>query len=138
MLAGHVVVQDRVFISGNCLVHQFCRIGTLAMMQGGAAIAKDLPPFTVARRVNEICGLNIIGLRRAGLKPEARLELKKLYHALFRGGQNLPLAIAEAQPKFTGAPARLMLDFVATAKRGVCRDSGARSQSESGSDLLGS
>ncbi len=138
MLAGHVVVQDRVFISGNCLVHQFCRIGTLAMMQGGAAIAKDLPPFVVARRINEICGLNTIGLRRAGMKPEERLELKKLYHALFRGGQNLTTAIANAQQKFTGAPARSMLDFVATAKRGVCRDTGARNQSQSESDTKGS
>ena len=48
LLAGHVEVGDRAFISGNCLVHQFCRIGTLALMQGGAAISQDLPPFTVA------------------------------------------------------------------------------------------
>ncbi|MBC8002587.1 MAG: acyl-ACP--UDP-N-acetylglucosamine O-acyltransferase [Opitutaceae bacterium] len=134
MLAGHVVVQDRVFISGNCLVHQFCRIGTLAMMQGGAAITKDLPPFTVARRINEICGLNTIGLRRAGLNPEERLELKKLYHALFRSRQNLRVAIADAQPNFTGASARAMLEFVTSAKRGVCLDTGARTGSEVESD----
>ena len=78
LLAGHVVVQDRAFISGNCLVHQFTRVGRLAMMQGGAAISKDLPPFTVALRENEICGLNIVGLRRAGFPAEQRLELKRL------------------------------------------------------------
>lgn len=122
MLAGHVVVQDRVFISGNCLVHQFCRIGTLAMMQGGSGISKDLPPFTVAVGLNEICGLNTVGLRRAGFKSDERLELKRLYHALFRSGQNLRTAIAEAQPNFTGGPARTMLDFVAAAKRGVATD----------------
>jgi UDP-N-acetylglucosamine acyltransferase len=69
LLAGHVEVEDRVFISGNCLVHQFVRIGTLAMMQGGSAISQDLPPFTVARGGNNICGLNTIGLRRAGSAP---------------------------------------------------------------------
>ena len=53
LLAGHVEVQDRAFISGNCLVHQFCRVGTLAMMQGGSAISQDLPPFTVARAATE-------------------------------------------------------------------------------------
>src|SRR5919108_6171725 len=66
MLGGHSVVQDRAFISGNCLVHQWVRVGTLALMQGGSAISKDLPPYTVARGDNAICGLNIIGLRRAG------------------------------------------------------------------------
>jgi UDP-N-acetylglucosamine acyltransferase len=136
MLAGHVIVQDRVFISGNCLVHQFCRIGTLALMRGGSAISKDLPPFTVALRMNEICGLNIIGLRRAGFKPEERLELKRLYHALFRGGQNLRAAVAEARTKFTGAAARTMLDFVVAAKRGVACDvsagAGSESENESG------
>ena len=131
MLAGHAVVQDRVFISGNCLVHQFCRVGTLAMMQGGAAISKDLPPFTVAVGTNEICGLNSIGLRRAGFPSEERLELKRLYHALFRSGQNIRAAVADAQTKFTGGPARTMLEFVAAAKRGVATDVSGDADSES-------
>ncbi len=124
LLAGHVQVADRVFISGNCLVHQFVRIGTLALMQGGAGIGKDLPPFTIARRQNGICGLNIVGMRRAGLEPKERLELKELYHALFRTSVHLSQAIIAAREKFTSAPARLMLDFVAASKRGVCRDFG--------------
>lgn len=131
-LGGHVTVQDRAFISGNCLVHQFCRVGTLAIMQGGSAISKDLPPFTVARGDNGICGLNTIGLRRAGFGAEDRLELKKLYHALFRGGKNFRSAVAEAQKNFTSTGAKMMLEFVAEAKRGVCTDTGAiaRNQNE--------
>ena len=66
LLGGHAMVQDRAFISGNCLVHQFTRVGTLAMMQGGSGVSQDVPPFTVALRVNEIRGLNVVGLRRAG------------------------------------------------------------------------
>jgi UDP-N-acetylglucosamine acyltransferase len=124
LLGGHAVVQDRTFISGNCLVHQFCRVGALALMQGGSAISKDLPPFTVALRVNEICGLNSIGLRRAGFTTEQRLELKRLYHLLFRSGKNLRAALAESQKKFTSPAAKILLDFVAGAKRGVCTDSG--------------
>jgi UDP-N-acetylglucosamine acyltransferase len=124
LLAGHVVVQDRAFLSGNCLVHQFCRVGTLAMMQGGAAISQDLPPFTMLSQGNVMCGLNVVGLRRAGFNAEERLELKRLYHALFRSGRNLRTAIAEAQKKFTSAPAQILLDFVAEAKRGVCADVG--------------
>jgi UDP-N-acetylglucosamine acyltransferase len=124
LLAGHVTVQDRAFISGNCLVHQFCRVGTLAMMQGGAAISKDLPPFCVASRVNEMCGLNIVGLRRAGLSAAQRIELKQLYKALFRSGKSFREVLAGAQKKFSSAPANVLLDFVAGAKRGIVTDIG--------------
>jgi UDP-N-acetylglucosamine acyltransferase len=122
LLAGHAVVQDRAFISGNCLVHQFTRVGTLAMMQGGAAISKDLPPFTVALSVNEICGLNVVGLRRAGFTAEQRLELKAAYRALFRSGRNLRTALAEAEGRYSKGPARMLVEFVAAAKKGVCAD----------------
>ncbi len=128
LLAGHAQVADRVFISGNCLVHQFVRIGTLALMQGGSGISKDLPPFTIARGQNGICGLNIIGLRRAGLKAEERLELKELYHALFRTTAPLGQVLASAREKFKSEPAKVMMDFVAVSKRGVCRDFGKISE----------
>jgi UDP-N-acetylglucosamine acyltransferase len=124
LLAGHVTVEDKVFISGTCMVHQFVRIGTLSLMQGGSGISKDLPPFTIASGVNEICGLNIIGLRRAGFSPEQRLELKKLYRALFRSGKKLSAALADAQIQFTNDVARMLLDFVSASKRGVCVDVG--------------
>ena len=129
-LAGHVVVQDRAFISGNCLVHQFCRVGTLAMMQGGSGISQDLPPFTIVRRVNELCGLNVVGLRRAGLTSEERLELKRLYRALFRSGKNRRTAVAEAQAAFASPSAKVMLEFIASSKRGVCSDPGGHGAGE--------
>lgn len=122
LIAGHVEVGDRVFISGNCLIHQFCRVGTLALMQGGSAISRDLPPYTVARWNNSICGLNTVGLRRAGLKSEERLELKELYHKLFRSREKLTDAIAAARKSFSGAPSKMLIEFVAASKRGVCRD----------------
>ena len=130
LLGGHVKVADRAFISGNCLVHQFVRVGTLALMQGGSAISKDLPPFTVARGDNGICGLNTVGLRRAGLTPAERLELKRLYHALFRSGLNLRAALAAARQQFTSGPAQVMLEFLAASKRGVCFDVGNRPAAE--------
>ena len=124
MLGGHVTVQDRAFISGACLVHQFTRIGMLVIMQGGAGVSKDVPPFTVARGVNAICGLNVVGLRRAGFSAAERLELKKLYHALFRGGKNFGEAVAEARNAFSSPGAKAMLEFITNAKRGVCADIG--------------
>lgn len=126
LLGGHVVVQDRAFISGNCLVHQFTRVGTLALMQGGSAISKDLPPYTVARGDNGICGLNTVGLRRAGFNQTERLELNQLYHLLFRERRSLVDAMDAARKQFSGAPAKLMLEFLAESKRGVCSDPGSR------------
>src|SRR6266851_8786706 len=125
LLAGHVRVGERAFISGNCLVHQFVRVGALALMQGGSAISKDLPPYTVARGDNGICGLNAVGLRRAGFSGEERLELKRLYHLLFRSGQKLATALAAARLEFTSAPAGVLLEFLASAKRGICPDTGS-------------
>jgi UDP-N-acetylglucosamine acyltransferase len=130
LLAGHVTVQDRAFISGNCLVHQFCRVGTLAMMQGGSAISMDLPPFTMLSQGNLMCGLNIVGLRRAGFTAEQRMELKRLYRVLFRSGQNLRAALAGARENFTSPAAKILLDFIAEAKRGVCADSGCVADGE--------
>ncbi len=124
LLAGHVTVDDRAFISGNCVVHQFVRVGTLALMQGGSAISQDLPPYTVARGDNGICGLNTVGLRRADVTAAERLELKQLYRTLFREGRKLREAVAAGRQQFTSAPARVMLDFVAAARRGVCSDTG--------------
>jgi len=124
MLGGHATVQDRAFISGSCLVHQFCRVGTLAIMQGGSAISKDVPPFCVAMEVNQICGLNVVGLRRANFPARDRMELKQLYRELFRGNKNLSEAVSSAQKNFSSAPAKMLLEFLAHAKRGVCADVG--------------
>jgi len=128
LLGGHVIVEDRAVISGNCLVHQFTRIGAGAMMQGGAAISKDLPPFTVARGDNGMCGLNVIGLRRAGITAEERLALKRLYRLLFRSGKRLRAALEEARGQFTGEACRQMIEFVAATRRGICRDTGGLEQ----------
>ena len=122
LLGGHVDIGDRAFISGNCLVHQFVRVGTLALMQGGSAVSKDLPPFTVGHDNNLICGLNIVGLRRAGATGEQRLELKQLYHILFRRRTGLKAALEDAAARFASVLARAMIEFVATSKRGVCVD----------------
>jgi UDP-N-acetylglucosamine acyltransferase len=128
LLGGHVLIQDRAVISGNCLVHQFVRVGTLAMMQGGSAISKDLPPFTMARGDNSICGLNVVGMRRAGFSNDQRLELKRLYRLLFRGGLGLQAAVAEGRREFRAEPALTLLEFVASSRRGLCTDVGRKSR----------
>lgn len=134
MLGGHVTIDDRVFISGSCLVHQFVRIGTLALMRGGAAISLDLPPFCVGSGANELSGLNTIGLRRAGISSEQRLELRRIYHTLFRRRGVLQAALAELDPDALGEPAKGLVDFVRTSKRGICSPNRGRVSKNSDSD----
>jgi UDP-N-acetylglucosamine acyltransferase len=122
LLAGHVTVQDRVFISATCMIHQFVTIGTLSLMQGGSGASKDLPPYTLAYGNNQIAGLNIIGLRRAGLASQDRLELKRAYKAIFRSNVPIRKAAEEAAAAFTNSHARVLIDFVLSSKRGVCAD----------------
>jgi UDP-N-acetylglucosamine acyltransferase len=131
LLAGHVTVQDRAFISGNCFVHQFCRVGTLSFMQGGAGISKDLPPYTVARLGgNTLSGLNTVGLRRAGFSVQQRMELKSLYRQLFYAKGNFAQALAAARANFASPQAKVLLDFVGEAKRGVCMAKSAPQRDE--------
>lgn len=120
LLGGHVSVGDRVFISGNCLVHQFVTLGELALMQGGAAISLDLPPYCVASGDNAICGLNTVGLRRAGVTSPQRLELRRVYQALFNRTGRRSDALAMVAAWNLDAPARRLVAFVQTSRRGVC------------------
>lgn len=125
MLAGHVEVGDRVFISGNCMVHQFCRVGRLALMQAGSAISKDLPPAVIARGGNGLVGLNVVGLRRAGVSGEERLALRRVYLAVFRSGKNIRAAAEEAARGGLDGMPRAFVEFILASRRGVVSRRGA-------------
>lgn len=119
LLSGHVTVGDRAFVSGNCAVHQFSRVGELAMVAGLTSVPCDAPPFglVVGMRPTVLEGLNVVGLRRAGVSPEARLALKEAFRVLFRSTLPLPERLAAVRP---GTPeVERLLEFLRTSKRGV-------------------
>jgi len=120
LIGGHAEIANRVFLSGNCAVHQFVRVGTLAMMQGNAAVSQDLPPYTMSFGVNKLCGLNIVGLRRAGFNAEQRRELNIHYKRIFVEGNNVGATVTEALASQPGNKVREMLEFIAASTRGVC------------------
>ena len=96
-------------------------IGRLVMVQGSSAFGKDLPPFVVAAERNSVFGLNIIGLRRAGISAKDREEIKAAFKLIYLSGLNTSQALKKAEAMAFGAPAREFLDFVAGAKkRGIC------------------
>ena len=109
------------------MVHQFVRIGRLVMLQGLAGIGQDVPPFCMMRggAVNSVAGLNIVGLRRAGLTPEQRLEVKRAFKLLYHSGLNYRDAAARIRTEVPPGPAHEMADFVAATKRGIAGVSGA-------------
>ena len=120
LVGGHAVIGDGAFLSGNAVVHQFCRIGSLSMMQGCSGVSLDLPPFTIVRGINGMCGLNSVGLKRAGYSNNERLELKKTYRTLFMGSELLKDAVEKARKKFNGPLSQFLIDFVASSERGTC------------------
>ena len=121
LLAGHVRVDDGAFLGGGSTFHQFMRIGRLVMVQGSSAFGKDLPPFVIAAERNSIFGVNVVGLRRAGLSTKERDEIKTAFKLVYLSGLNISQALRKAAPMNLGAPAREFLDFVANAKkRGIC------------------
>lgn len=122
LLAGYVEVGDRAFISGNAVVHQFVRIGRLAMLGGQGAISKDLPPFCLGRSGagNEVIGLNIVGLRRAGFEPATRQALKAAFKLLYLSNLNVSQAVERIRAEFTDPAVLELCEFVASSRRGIC------------------
>jgi len=125
LVGGYVEVADRAFISANCLLHQFIRVGTLVMMRGGARASRDLPPFCNIDDTHTVKGLNLVGLRRAGFSREQIAPLRQAVRILFGTRMNLKLALerVEAEVPLTPEVAHL-LEFIRSSKRGVAVGSG--------------
>jgi UDP-N-acetylglucosamine acyltransferase len=120
-LAGYVEIQDGAFISGGVVVHQFCRLGRLAMIGGNSKIVQDCLPFVVTDGVPGFAhALNLVGLRRAGFKSSEIQVLKEAYRILLRSGLGLEVALGRMAE--LGDPrVNELIDFVRGSARGFCR-----------------
>ncbi len=108
-LGGHVAVGDRAFISAFAVIHQFCRVGRLAMVSGLAAVNMDCLPFVAAvGHPARACGLNLVGLKRAGFPSEEIRELKWAYQVVLRSG----LRLEEALTKLFGSQSPAVEELV--------------------------
>lgn len=120
-LAGHVVVEDHVFLASNVGAHQFVRFGRYAMVGGKSKIVQDVLPFcTTDGNPAFASGLNNIGLRRAGFDQAARDTLKRAYRILFRYGTPFPLALEEAA-HIEDPNVEHLVAFIQNSKRGFHR-----------------
>ncbi len=120
--AGYVTVGERAFISGMITVHQFVNIGKLAMVGLSAVLTKDLPPYCTARPATEngVGGMNVVGMRRAGMTADARAAVKYAFKVLYGSGLNVTQAVAVLEQGPRGPEVDAILEFIRGSKRGIC------------------
>ena len=124
MLAGHATVGDGAFLSGYVVVHQFTRVGRLAMVSGASTVRQDIVPFCIADgHPARPMGLNVVGLRRAGISPDRVQDLKRAYRVLFGGGSTLGRRLAELDTESRPATTEVseLVAFARASDRGIAR-----------------
>jgi UDP-N-acetylglucosamine acyltransferase len=124
LLAGHVEVGDGVLLAGLAGAHQFVRIGRLAMLGAAAIAIRDVPPFCTCAtaEASRVGGLNIVGMRRAGIDAAGRREVKEAYRILYRMGLTVSDAIEKIRETLpAGSPGLEMAEFAAGSTRGICQ-----------------
>jgi UDP-N-acetylglucosamine acyltransferase len=120
LLGGHCIIQDNAYLSGNCAVHQFVRIGRLALLSGASVTTKDIPPFVMQQGIDCVVGVNVVGMRRAGLSNDEINAVRRAFHILYREKCVLGNALARLQEKLPNSPAVAeMIAFIRQSGRGI-------------------
>lgn len=119
LLGGHCEIADNVILGGNCGVQQFCRVGRLAMLGGAEGISMDLPPFCMVHHTKQVSALNLIGLRRAGLRPHIA-ALRECFDIYYRRRIPGTKALTIIEAEIGDDPlVKEFVAFVRGSKRGV-------------------
>jgi len=120
-LAGHITVEDHVFLSNNVGAHQFVRMGRYAMVGGKSKIVQDVLPFFITDgNPARVRGLNSVGLRRAGFSDDARRALKDAYRMLFRSATPVEEALVQLE-QVDDEHVSHLVSFIRGSKRGFTR-----------------
>ena len=123
LIAGHVEVEDQAFISGGVVVHQYSKIGRLAMVGGNTRVNSDLPPFFLYTGFDVVAkGLNLVGLKRAGFTMAQVTNLKNAYRMLYRSGLKLEDALERIEAELPSGETSQLVRFIRSSKRGICRE----------------
>ena len=126
-LAGHVVIEDDVRLGAHAALHQYVRVGKMAMAGGFSKIVQDVPPFMLsAGQPARVRSLNRIGIRTSQINPLSQLTpetlaaLKKAFRILFRSGLPLKHAVTRVKSELEITPeVEYLLEFIETSKRGI-------------------
>jgi UDP-N-acetylglucosamine acyltransferase len=120
LVGGHCTIEDNVNLSGNSALHQFVRVGRLAFVSGCSASTKDVPPFIMCQGIDTVVGINVIGMRRAGVSSDQITAVRQAYHILFRQGLVLPAALARLEQEYSQVPTiSEMVAFIRQCPKGI-------------------
>jgi len=122
-LAGHVIIENYVTLSGFSGVSQFCRVGSHSFVATNAVVIKDVPPFVkVSGYYAKPFGLNTVGMQRSGFSDEAMLILKRAYKTIYRKGFTTAQALEELNVMVQECTeVQLFIDFIRASERGIIR-----------------
>ncbi len=123
LVAGYAEIESQAFISGGVVIHQFSKVGTLAMVGGNTRVNSDLPPYFLYSDFNvAVKGLNLVGIRRAGFKADEIKVLKVAYRLLYRSGLKQTEALARIEAELPSQQTRHLVEFIRQSKRGIARE----------------
>jgi UDP-N-acetylglucosamine acyltransferase len=123
LVAGYVEVEDQAFVSGGVVIHQFSKIGRLAMIGGNTRVNSDVPPYFLYSDFNVAAkGLNLVGLKRAGFSLADVSALKKAYKLLYRSNLRLQEALERIEAEVPTEHTRHLVEFIRRSERGICRE----------------
>src|SRR5579883_785412 len=123
LVAGYTEIEDDAFISGGVVIHQYSKIGRLAMIAGNTRVNSDVPPFFLYADYNVAAkGLNLVGLKRAGFSAAEIQALKTAYKILYRSGLKLEEALQRIEREIPADSARHLVRFIRSSERGICRE----------------
>ncbi len=121
LLAGYAEIADFAFLSGNVLVHQFCRVGKSALMRGGSGISLDLPPYCVSDGDNGMRGINVVGLERRGFTSTQIRGIKRVYRDLFSADTTMDTRLEDLLSQDQPEEIKYFLEFIKASTRGIVR-----------------
>lgn len=122
-VAGEVEIDDFAVVGGGTMIHQFCHLGQHVMIQGGALINKDIPPYVkAAREPIAYTGVNTVGLHRRGFTEEQINNIMDVYRELYMCRLNVSDAVKQIEMSMPATAERdLILKFIHESKRGIIR-----------------
>lgn len=129
LVGGHCEVASHAYLSGNCALHQFVRVGRLALLSGVSASSKDIPPFIIQQGLNTVWGVNVVGMRRAGISTERIDAVRRAFHLLYRSNLTIPQALEQIEAQLSGMPEVAELTgFIRGSSRGIVLHSMTRGE----------
>lgn len=118
-ISGHVVIEDGAVLSAYVLIHQFCRIGAIAMIGGRTIVTQDIAPYCMLAENEKICGPNTVGLRRNGFDSALRLQIRRAIKTYFFRNLNGTNALAEIEKQPVPPELAHFIEFIRNTTRGL-------------------